>query len=99
MYSSLRLFVEGKATVNPSTSVSAGSSPAAPIHIPELEFGLYLDHIKVPHLRKFYALDCNKVQQIPVFLFSNLILHFLPQTDYFFLHLRKICVNARRSII
>jgi hypothetical protein len=50
-------------TVNPSTSVSVGSSPTAPTLYPKQEIADLRYSIKYSVLRKFYALDYSKLAQ------------------------------------
>ncbi len=74
MYFSLHPLTEWEPTVNPSTHVSAGSSPAAPIPISEHVFHSLINTTKNPLLRKFYALDCsNKAQSNPLLFYIQVI--------------------------
>ena len=50
-------------TVNPSTSVSVGSSPTAPIYRSQLDFHRFFKEPLSYQLRKFYAVDANKLAQ------------------------------------
>lgn len=63
MYSCSRQCVEGKPTVNPSSSEYVGSNPTTPTLYSEGDFDLNCQRPLHPHLRKFYALDCSKLQQ------------------------------------
>ena len=64
---SLRQCVEGKGTVNLSTSVSVGSSPTAPISHLQLDSYRFSLEPNSHQLRKFYAVDANKLAQYPFF--------------------------------
>ncbi len=56
-----------RGTVNPSTSVSVGSSPTAPIHYSQQDFHRFFKEPLSLQLRKFYAVDANKLAQYPSF--------------------------------
>ncbi len=58
-------------TVNPSTSVSVGSSPTTPIYHSQLDFYRFFKGPLFHQLRKFYALDCSKLAQRPLLSVLN----------------------------